>query len=173
MVFCIRVETTSPITSLRRCLRCPLACGFGHYFFSVAGAANCARARWSSPAQCLAQAANLLQALGLSHVQLEFSLKSWSCQLALLVAQLVVGQVSNFFCFHKSVLSSQLSALARAPGSSEAELQLSQCARTSRSTNVVRSASLCDARRMASVASCTDTPSISNRILPGFTTATQ
>ena len=38
---------------------------------------------------------------------------------------------------------------------------------------VVRNGSLCDASRIASLASCGDTPSISNRILPGFTTATQ
>src|SRR5580698_25915 len=44
---------------------------------------------------------------------------------------------------------------------------------TSRFTNVVRSGSLCDARRMASVASWMVTPSISNKIFPGFTTATQ
>jgi len=43
----------------------------------------------------------------------------------------------------------------------------------SRATNLVRSGSLCDARRMASAASVADTPSISKRILPGRTTATQ
>src|SRR6266567_7245021 len=42
-----------------------------------------------------------------------------------------------------------------------------------RCTNLVRNGSLCDANRMASVASCNETPSISNKILPGFTTATQ
>src|SRR5580704_9617292 len=44
---------------------------------------------------------------------------------------------------------------------------------TSRFTNVVRSGSLCDARRMASFASIMVTPSISNKIFPGRTTATQ
>src|SRR5579859_2644466 len=43
----------------------------------------------------------------------------------------------------------------------------------SRDTSLVRSGSLCAASRMASIASVAFTPSISNRILPGRTTATQ
>src|SRR5208337_114871 len=42
-----------------------------------------------------------------------------------------------------------------------------------RETNCVAKASLCPARRSASRASSSETPSISNRIRPGFTTATQ
>src|SRR5581483_1145386 len=54
------------------------------------------------PSDVLAQAADLLQALRLPHVELEFQLKKLVAHFAFLVPKLFVGQVSDFFCFHKS-----------------------------------------------------------------------
>src|SRR5208283_3529771 len=99
----------------------------------------------------LLQLANLLQALGLSHLQLKLHLEELVRQLALLMKQFGIGQVADLFYIHR---------------------QNPQCT-PSRSTNFVRSGSLWAANRMASAASVGDTPSISNRILPGRTTATQ
>src|SRR5271165_2197448 len=99
----------------------------------------------------LLQVADLLQALGLPHLQLELQLEQLIGQVTLLVGQLDVGQIADLLCVH---------------------LTVPYCT-PSRATNLVRSGSLCDARRMASAASACETPSISNRILPGRTTATQ
>src|ERR1700736_4150992 len=111
MVLCMRLETTSPTTILRR----PACCG------SVASSAECVLVsaillflRSASggqfalasdglhPGNVPAQAANLLQALGLSHVELELQLKKLVAQLALLRDQLVSSQIPYFFRFHIS-----------------------------------------------------------------------
>src|SRR5208282_984077 len=59
------------------------------------------------PRNVLAQATDLLQALRLPHVQLEFQLEQLVVQIALLVPKLVICQIANFIRFHKSVLSRQ------------------------------------------------------------------
>src|SRR4029077_9320901 len=56
------------------------------------------------PLDVLAHAANLLQALGLSHVQLELQLEELVVQIMLLLAKFFSGQVANFVGFHQFVL---------------------------------------------------------------------
>src|SRR5580692_5973893 len=53
------------------------------------------------PRYIFAQAANLLQALGLAHVQLKLQLEQLVRQVALLMGKLFFGQVSDFVCVHK------------------------------------------------------------------------
>src|ERR1019366_708056 len=113
----------------------------------------------------------LFQALRLSHIHLELQLEELVRQVPLLVLKFDVGQVANLIYLHKSVLSSQLSVLSKSAHA--LALHLCNLYSTSRFTNVVRSGSLCDASRMASFASVIETPSISNKIFPGRTTATQ
>src|SRR5438034_897965 len=52
------------------------------------------------PCDVLAQAANLLQAFGLPHVELKLQLEQLVAQLVLLMAQLLGRQVAYFFGFH-------------------------------------------------------------------------
>src|SRR4029077_358973 len=56
------------------------------------------------PRDVLAHAANLLQALGLSHVQLELQLEELVVHIMLLLAKFFSGQVANFVGFHQFVL---------------------------------------------------------------------
>ncbi len=53
------------------------------------------------PRDILAQASNLFQALGLAHVELKLQLKELIVKIALLVAEFLIGQVADFFRFHK------------------------------------------------------------------------
>src|ERR1700675_3564688 len=62
------------------------------------------------PRNILAQPANLLQALCLSHVQLKFQLEELVGELAFLIAKLFFRQVSDFVYFHKFL--NQLLALS-------------------------------------------------------------
>jgi hypothetical protein len=64
------------------------------------------------PGNVLAQAAQLLQTLSLSHVELKLQLKKLIAHFLFLVTKLFVSQISNFFCFHikLSAFGPQLSA---------------------------------------------------------------
>src|SRR4029077_17782529 len=67
------------------------------------------------PRDVLAQPTNLLQALVLSHVHLELQLEELIGEIPLLVAQLNVGQISDFVYLHKLALSFKLSAFTFIP----------------------------------------------------------
>src|ERR1700722_8634508 len=109
MVLLMRLETTSPTTSLRR------PCTFGVASIFVLASAIIVspllllargRARTLSgdrlhPRNVLAQPANLFQALGLPHVQLKFQLEQLVGQFAFLMLQLFFGKISNLVCLHK------------------------------------------------------------------------
>src|SRR3954469_22594388 len=60
------------------------------------------------PGNVLAQPAQLLQALGLSHVELKLQLEQLIAHFLFLVTKLFVSQISNFFCFHKSSVETLL-----------------------------------------------------------------
>src|SRR6185312_3602495 len=66
------------------------------------------------PRNVLAQATHLLQTFGLAHVQLELQLKELVLEIALLVPQLVIGQVPYFFCFHNRFLNFSSATCLRA-----------------------------------------------------------
>src|SRR5882724_6961396 len=105
MVLCIRLETTSPTTILRRPACCDCSCCSADcvlvsailLFLRSAGGDQLALASDGLyPRNVPAQAANLLQALGLSHVELELQFKKLVAQLALLRP---VRQQSNSVLF--------------------------------------------------------------------------
>src|SRR5450432_1208567 len=111
MVLLMRLETTSPTTSLRR--PCTVAAA-SIFVFVLASAIivspllllACGRARTLSgdrlhPRNVLAQSANLLQALGLPHVQLKLQLEELVGQFAFLMLQLFFGKISNLLCLHR------------------------------------------------------------------------
>src|SRR5450432_3570861 len=114
MVLCMRLETTSPTTILRRpaCSGCSAGvdCVFVCDLVSAillfprsAGGGQLALASDGlHPRNVPAQAANLLQALGLSHVELKLQLEKLVAQFALLGDQFVSRQISYFFRFHIS-----------------------------------------------------------------------
>src|SRR5260370_137093 len=58
------------------------------------------------PRNIFLKATDLLQTLRLSHVELELQAEELVVELALLMLELVVGQVANFFRFHDQFLSS-------------------------------------------------------------------
>src|ERR1700693_6307211 len=100
MVLCMRLETTSPTTSLRR----PACSGTAPGCEFVSGILLCLRSAGGRqfpfasnglhPRDVLAQAANLLQALGLSHVELELQLEQLVVELMLLVAKFLARQIA-------------------------------------------------------------------------------
>src|SRR5450631_3010664 len=111
MVLLMRLETTSPTTSLRR--PCTVAAA-SIFVFVLASAIIVSpllllargRARTLSgdrlhPRNVLAQSANLLQALGLPHVQLKLQLEELVGQFAFLMLQLFFGKISNLLCLHR------------------------------------------------------------------------
>src|SRR5205823_9204782 len=53
------------------------------------------------PGNVLAQATQLLQALGLSHIQLELELEELIVHFLFLMTKFFVGKIANFFCFHR------------------------------------------------------------------------
>ncbi len=122
------------------------------YFFSVAAFSN---SRWRGdslhPRDVLAQAADLLQALRLSHAHLELQPEELVVELALLVLR------------------------ARRRSGSESFPRSCVLLMPRRREHEHASAAAACARPGAwpRAASCGVTPSISNRILPGRTTATQ
>src|SRR5207245_1646954 len=85
-----------PLLLLRCCLRpaCPLSDNRLH------------------PGNVLAQSANLLQAFGLAHVELELQLEQLVRELPLVILQLRIGLVTNLVHFHDrfSFLSAPLHA---------------------------------------------------------------
>src|SRR5271156_3155330 len=100
----MRLETTSPTTSLRR------PCTFAAASVFVLASATIivspllllarSRARALSgdclpPRNVLAQPANFLQAFGLAHVQLKLQLEELVRQLAFLMLQLFFGKIAN------------------------------------------------------------------------------
>ena len=127
----------------------------------------------------LLQAAQLLQTFILSHAHLKAQTEELFSSLTLLLRQFDIAQVQNLFHFHCRYLLRFLQFLllqSRArifsPCVNYLVVTVALCM-FGRATNNVRMGSLCDAKRMASLAISIGTPSISNRILPGFTTATQ
>src|SRR5260370_20776973 len=64
-----------------------------------------------------AQATNFVEALGLSHFELELQPEELIVQLALLVHQFSVGQISKFLCIHIFLFADSfpLSALSLSP----------------------------------------------------------
>src|SRR5690242_7381459 len=114
MVLCMRLETTSPTTSLRRPAACCTVapdCAFVSGMLLLlrsAGRGQFALARDGLHSRnVLAQAANLFQAFGLPHIELELQLEQLVAELVLLVPKFLSCQVSYFFAFH-----SQFSVLA-------------------------------------------------------------
>src|SRR5579872_5856649 len=103
----MRLATTSPTTSLRRPCTFAVACVLvsaiivSPLFLLTSGRALALAEDRFDARNVLAQAANLLQALRLSHVQLKFQLEQLVGKLALLVAKLNVRQVSDFVYLHK------------------------------------------------------------------------
>ncbi len=126
MVLAILVDTTLPIRVLRRPAAFALlvvVVSAMAYFFSVAAFLLAAfffagaGALWGDsrsiasrklllaydglyPRNVFLQLANLLQTLGLSHLQLKLHLEQLVGQLALLMVQFDIGQVSNFVYVH-------------------------------------------------------------------------
>src|SRR5947208_1017639 len=107
MVLCMRLETTSPTTSLRRPAACCTVapdCAFvSGILLLLRSAGRCQFALASDglhPRNVLAQAANLFQALGLSHVELELQLEQLVAEVVLLVPKFLSCQVPYFFGFH-------------------------------------------------------------------------
>src|SRR6478752_910104 len=106
MVLCMRLETTSPTTILRR----PASCGWVAdcvlvsailFFLRCAGRSQLALASDGlDPRYVPPQAANLFQALGLSHVELELQLEQLVAELPLLIVQFRVGLIANLVGFH-------------------------------------------------------------------------
>src|SRR2546428_8448543 len=114
MVLCMRLDMTSPTTTLRRpdrsllrTLGCPcraigsgmlppLRLAVGKFLLTHNG---------FDAGDILAQTANFLQALCLSHVELELQLEELVSELMLLMTKLDVGEVADFLRFHKSVLN--------------------------------------------------------------------
>src|SRR5450755_4352895 len=129
MVLCMRLETTSPTTILRR----PAACGSSAecvldsaillFLRSARGGQFALASDGLHPRYVPAQAANLLQALGLSHVELELQLEKLVAELALLRNQFVGGQIPYFFRFH---ISSAFASKFLANRISSAPLRASQ-----------------------------------------------
>ena len=101
----------SPTTILRR----PAACGSAPdcilvsailFFLRCAGPCQFTLARDGlHPRNVPPQPADLFQALGLSHVELELQLEQLVAQLMLLVLELGIGQVSDLFCVHNRLLA--------------------------------------------------------------------
>src|SRR5260221_5809813 len=84
--------------------------GVRHYRFSITSSRLLLHARGRARAlsgdrlhsrNVLAQSANLLQALGLPHVQLKLQLEELVGQFAFLMLQLFFGKISNLVCLHK------------------------------------------------------------------------
>src|SRR6476661_2448908 len=106
MVLCMRLDTTSPTTILRRpascgsLADCALVSAILLFLRSAGGGQLALASDGLHPRNVPAQAANLLQALGLSHVELKLQLKELVAQLALLGDQFVRGQITHFFRFH-------------------------------------------------------------------------
>src|SRR5262249_17688725 len=100
------------------------------------------------PGYIFLQRSKFVQTFSLSCRQLKSQAKHLFCHFALLSLQFVVGQLSDFFGFHRY-----------------------SC--PIRDTNFVWMGSLLAARRIASRATSSLTPSISKITLPGRTTATQ
>src|SRR6266481_878732 len=95
MVLCMRLETTSPTTSLRRpaacCTAAPgrdLVSGILLFLRSAGGCQFPFAGDGLDPRDVFAQAANLFQTLGLSHVELKLQLEQLVVELMLLVAKL-------------------------------------------------------------------------------------
>src|SRR6266446_2481672 len=152
-----------------------LACGFRHYFFSVLRTPSSCSRRTVWTRAISRRSPRIFFRLSVCPIFIwNFSLKSWSAKSRSWCLSSTSVKLRIFSAFIKSVLSSQLSVKAFLLISlSPLQSDLCNPYSTSRFTNVVRSGSLCDARRMASFASAIETPSISNKIFPGRTTATQ
>src|SRR5712692_5617161 len=131
----------------------------GHYFFSVvpAAASSCSRMMVFTRAMSLRRPRIFFRLSVCPMLSWNFSLNSWSLSSRSWWRSSSLVKLRTFSGFINGYRFLVLSF---------------QCA-ASRFTKAVRKPSLCDARRMASKASCGVTPSISNKILPGRTTATQ
>src|SRR6266853_1795405 len=94
MVLCMRLETTSPTTSLRRpaagCTGAPV-CEFVWGMLLLLRSAGRSQFPFAS---------DLLQALGLSHVELKLQLEQLVAEFMLLVTKFLRCQVAYFFGFH-------------------------------------------------------------------------
>ena len=129
----------------------------------------------------LAQLAELLHSVVLPQRDLKAKPEQLLGRRLLLVQQLVVAQITNlceFHLFSPALRHSLWDQRARLPYADYSAYAVFFSAATAfsapgRSTNLVFSGSLFDASRIASCAISGVTPSISNRILPGRTTATQ
>src|ERR1019366_6232747 len=153
-----------------------LACDFRHYFFSVLRAPKSCSRRTVCTRAISRRSPRIFFRLSVCPIFIwNFSLKSWSAKSRSWCLSSMSVKLRIFSTFINSVLSSQLSVLRKnfLPGKLLLTSVLRNFYSTSRFTNVVRSGSLCDASRIASFASVIETPSISNKIFPGRTTATQ
>src|SRR5439155_25154615 len=107
MVLCMRLETTSPTTSLRRPAACrtadpvcELVSGMLLLLRSASRGPFALTIDGLYPRDVLAQSANLFQAFGLSHVELELQLEQLVAELVLPVAKFFRRQIPYFFGFH-------------------------------------------------------------------------
>src|SRR4051812_47299626 len=108
MVLCMRLETTSPTTILRRpacsgwsdCVACALVSAILLFLRSARGGQFALAGDRLDSRNVPAQAANFFQAFSLSHVELELKLEELVAEIALLRDQFVSRQISYFVRFH-------------------------------------------------------------------------